>query len=317
MRTLQNQSTNVPSCIVALALCIFMFCQGCTNAPKQVFFSTPEDALDELVRAARNNDRARLAEIFGPAAEQMLDSGDPIHDREGLENFVAAVDANYELTDQPNGSVTLHVGPNDFLFPIPIILGEHGWVFDTKTGADEIINRRVGRNETDAEQVCRAIVDAQQEYLLLDPDGDGILSYAQKFVSDPGRKNGLYWPAAPGEPDSPIGEFIASAASDGYNFTTGNPTGVPRPFHGYRYRVLTAQGPNATNGAMSYVIGDRMIAGFGVVAYPAEYGNSGVMTFITNQEGVVYQRDLGPQTAAVAGTMTAFDPGPGWKIATE
>lgn len=318
MRTQQNKSIGSRLPMGLAAILLLIVAQGCTTTPKQAFFTTPEDALDELVRAARGGDRARLDQIFGPDAGSLLDSGDPIADREAAENFIASIDDQYELRDMPNGSVHLLVGPNDFLFPIPIVLGEHGWVFDTKTGLDEVINRRVGRNEVDAVEVCKALVDAQREYLTLDSDGDGVLEYAQKLISDPGKKNGLYWPTGPGEPQSPIGELAAEAASEGYSRATTNPTPrLPRPYHGYRYRLLRAQGVNAEGGEIQYVIGDRMIAGFGIVAYPAEYRSSGVMTFITNQDGVVYERDLGPQTDSIAGTMMTFDPGPGWKRVSE
>jgi hypothetical protein len=212
--------------------------------------------------------------------------------------------------------MTLVVGSQDWPLPIPIVKNpDNGkWSFDTDAGKDEIVNRRIGRNELDVIEVCKAIVDAEQDYAHSDPDNDGVPEYAQKVISDPGKRNGLYWEAGPNEPQSPLGPLVANAVDEGYS-TSPNPSGEPRPYHGYCYHLLSSQGPNATGGAIDYVVNGRMIGGFGVIAYPADYGNSGIMSFIVNHEGIVYQKDLGEDTTRIAKAISAYDPGPGWQRA--
>jgi hypothetical protein len=196
--------------------------------------------------------------------------------------------------------------------PIPLVKDDtsNKWKFDTDAGKDELISRRIGRNELDVIQVCKAICDAQREYAQRDPNNDGIPEYATKFISDPGTKNGLYWETAEGERPSPLGAFAADAAEEGYS--TRPSDGQPRPYHGYYYRILTAQGPNAPGGAMDYYVNGKLIGGFAVVAWPADYASSGLTTFITNYTGEVYQQDLGDDTDKIARAMTTYDPGPGW-----
>jgi hypothetical protein len=199
---------------------------------------------------------------------------------------------------------------------VPIVKSGNGYVFDTESGKEEILNRRIGRNELDAQQVCLAIVDAQREYVRLRPMGGDLPEYARKVASDPGTRNGLYWFTGETEPPSPLGPLVAQAAAQGYggrsNDTSSAPPKSSRPYHGYRYRLLTAQGPNAPGGAADYLVNGHLVGGFAVVAYPAQYGNSGIMTFITSHDGVLYQRDFGDDTQQVAEHMTTFDPGPGW-----
>jgi len=208
--------------------------------------------------------------------------------------------------------MTLVVGKADWPLPIPIIQSGGVWLFDTKAGKEEILNRRIGRNELSAIQTCLAVLDAQREYASLDRNADGLRDYAAKFISDPGKKNGLFWPTAQNEAPSPLGPLAAAAAEEGYR--RGDPADAsPRPYHGYYFRILTAQGPNAPGGAMNYLVGAKLIGGFAIVAWPADYDNSGIMTFIMNHAGIVYQRDLGDDTAKIAATMSAYDPGPEWK----
>ena len=200
--------------------------------------------------------------------------------------------------------------------PVPIVSSKNGYIFDSETGRDEILNRRIGRNELDAEQVCLAIADAQREYVARNPTSSDLPEYARKLVSDSGKKDGLYWPTDEGEPASPMGPLVASAAVEGYGAKSAT-SGGPRAYHGYRYRLLTRQGAHAKGGAIDYEVNGKLIGGFAVVAYPAQYGNSGIMTFITNHDGVVYQRDLGPDTQRLAEAMTEFDPGPEWTRSTD
>jgi hypothetical protein len=210
----------------------------------------------------------------------------------------------------PRGNAMMvHVGQDDWPFPIPLVHDRSGWRFDTRQGRQEILARRIGRNETNAVQTCLAYVDAQREYYAEDRNRDGILEYAQKFDSTPGKRDGLYWETSSGDPPSPLGPLVVSAYAAGYRRAKG---GGPTPYHGYLYRILTAQGPNAADGAYDYVVRGHMIAGFGLVAFPAAYGASGVMTLIVNQDGVVYQKDLGPTTRTVATAMRTFDPDPTW-----
>jgi len=225
-------------------------------------------------------------------------------------------DDKHELVEgsEPDAPYTLLVGESSWPFPIPVVKGKSGWYFDTAEGKDEILNRRIGRNELSAIQVCLAIVDAQREYARRDPAGTGLPVYAEKFNSDPGTRNGLYWPAKEGEEKSPLGELVAKASEEGYK-SARNESGEQVPYHGYHYRILTSQGQSAPGGARDYIVEGKLIGGFGVVAWPDQYGNSGIMTFITNQDGVVYQKDLGPSTPKLAESMAAFDPGEGWKKA--
>ena len=202
------------------------------------------------------------------------------------------------------------VGKQEWPFPIPVVKKGQSWVFDTDKGKEEILNRRIGENELNTIQVMLAVVDAQREYAMKDRDKNELLEYAQKFVSDPGKKNGLYWEAKAGEAESPLGPIMAQARSEGYR---GKPASTPPPYHGYRYRILTAQGKDAPGGAYSYLVKGKMIGGFAVVAYPAEYGNSGVMTFIVNHDGKVFQKNLGKNTAGIASAMKEYNPDSTWQ----
>lgn len=297
---------------LGLVLCIV---QGCaSSSASQQTFTSPESASDALVAALRQNDKDRLRAIFGPEGEEMIASGDDVADQNNIEKFLQAYDERHELLFSPQGDVTLEVGNSNWPFPIPIVESGGGhWQFDTAAGADEILNRRIGRNELDTIQTCLAIVDAQRDYVAMDISGEGVRQYARKFISDPGFRNGLYWPTPEGEPPSPLGPLVGEATDEGYSLT-GSTTGERPSFHGYHYRLLTAQGPNAPGGARDYLSGGNLTGGFAVVAWPSTYGNSGIMAFIVNANGIVYQRDLGPNTDTIAAAMSQFDPGPEWSM---
>jgi hypothetical protein len=280
---------------------------------KQKSFQSPEEAVKALFEALRAADMKELSAIFGPAGKEIISSGDEVADKAARERFVKAYEAMNKLEKETDKKVTLVVGNHDWPFPVPIVKKGETWIFDTAAGKEELLNRRIGRNELNTIQTCLAYVDAQREYALKDRDSDKLLEYAQKFRSTPGKKDGLYWQAKEGEEQSPLGDLVAKAVKEGYG--SKKPGQGPQPYHGYYYRILKAQGKNARGGAYDYVVGGSMIGGFALVAYPAEYGSSGVMTFIVNHDGVVYQKDLGNETAKIASAMTKFDPDKTWKKA--
>jgi hypothetical protein len=279
-----------------------------TVAWAQESFKTPEEGFNALVNAAKAEDPPGIVEVLGPAGVDIVSSGDPVADNASLKRFLDAYGAKHEITMQGDRKALLILGPEDFPFPIPLILKGDRWRFDTEAGRQEILFRRVGRNELDAIQTALAYVDAQNEYADKNPGGAGVGTYAQRIVSRPGKKDGLYWPSGDGGEESPLGALVAEATGAGYRVGAGR-----APFHGYYYHILTGQGPEAPGGELSYVVNGKMIGGFGLVAYPAEYGNSGVMTFIVNHDGSVFQKDLGPNTTELAKRMTLFNPDRSWK----
>ncbi len=283
---------------------------GCSTAPAT--YATPEAAVDSLITAVRAGDQEQLHKILGSDADRLLNSGDEVADRNGRADFLKAYDEKHKLTADGDDSRTLEVGNTDWPTPVPIVKGEHGWYFDTEAGMDEMLSRRIGRNELFAIQVCLTIIDAEKEYAAADDNGDGWREYARRFNSEPGKKNGLYWPTNPGEPESPLGPLVGEATAAGYG-DKGNTSDTSRPFHGYRFRILTSQGDDAPGGALDFVDHGHMIGGFGVIAWPVEYGNSGLKTFIASHHGVVYQNDLGDNTDSAARAITAFNPGAGWE----
>jgi hypothetical protein len=299
--------------LVALVISITMtfWLAGVSHAVlKQKTFSSPEEAVKTAVTAARNNDDKEIMSIFGPSAKDLIFSGDAVADKQRREQFLKSYDEKNSLVAEKDGMV-LVIGKNDWPFPIPLVKKGEVWFFDTDKGREEILNRRIGENELSTIQTVLAIVDAQREYAMKDIDGDGIPEYAQKFMSDAGKKNGLYWEAKEGEEPSPLGPAVAQAKKGGY---AGKKSGdKPSPFHGYYYRILKAQGKNAAGGAYDYFVKGKMIGGFAVVAYPAKYGNSGVKTFMVNQQGIVYEKDLGKSTEKIAQAMDTFDPDKSWK----
>lgn len=273
-------------------------------------FASLDEATQAFVTALRAGDRKALIGILGSEGRTLLWSGDPVSDRQSREMFLTAYDAGHKVVTSGKTAV-LQIGTDDWPFPIPIVHDGQRWRFDVRRGREEILARRIGRNELFTIQTCLAYVDAQREYYAEDRNGDGILEYAQKFPSTPGKHDGLYWPTQPGEPQSPLGDLVVRAQAEGYRRAKSGPT----PYHGYVYRILTAQGPAARDGAYEYVTRGHMIAGFALVAFPAQYGASGVMTFIVNHDGVVYQKDLGPRTRATAVAMRAFNPDDTWSKA--
>lgn len=275
-----------------------------TPANAQQSFGSPGDAASALASAVKSGTKSEILKVLGADGENIIDSGDAVADSAAREKFFAAYDAKHAV--KVDGSkASLIIGADDFPFPIPLIRGKTGWEFDTAEGRREILYRRIGRNELDTIQTCLAFVDAEDEYANGD-HGAGVGTYAQRIVSSPGKKDGLYWPSE--NKDSPLGELAAEASEEGYKAS-----GEPQPYHGYYYRILTRQGESAPGGAMSYVVKGKMIGGFALVAFPANYGNSGVMTFIVNHTGTVYQKDLGKNTEAIARAMTSYDPGKTWK----
>jgi hypothetical protein len=262
------------------------------------------------VEAVRLDDQSALLAILGPGGSKLVTSGDPVADKQSRERFIAAYDEANRLVIEIDTKATLVIGKDEWPMPIPLVKSNDGWRFDTRQGEKEILARRIGRNELSAIQVCLAIVDAQREFVAMDRNKDGILEYAQKFVSSPGKHDGLFWQNEAEEPLSPLGPLLVAATSEGYAPSASEPLA---PYHGYFYKILTRQGKNAPGGAYDYLVKGKLIGGFAVVAYPARYGASGIMTFIVNQDGVVYQKDLGKHTAAMASKMTEFNPDPSWK----
>ncbi len=277
------------------------------GAGAQQLFQTPDAAVSALAAAAASGDVRAIMRVLGPEGAEIASSGDPVADGATRKRFAEAYEAKHQVVLDGDNKATLVVGQQDWPFPIPLVLKNEAWRFDTTAGREEILFRRIGRNELSAIQTCLAYVDAQQEYAEKDRSGTGM-AYAQRIVSRPGKKDGLYWPPQAGEDESPVGEFIARAAAEGYRAGQG-----PNPFHGYYYKILTRQGPKAPGGAMDYIVRGNMIGGFALVAYPAEYENSGVMTFLVNQDGIVFEKDLGRNTARTAAGMTAFNPDSTWR----
>jgi len=296
------------SCAFVLILVVMFQGTAMAAQAKQKTFETPEAAVGALVQALRDNSEKELLALLGPGSAALISSGDEVEDREQSAKFIMHYDEKNRLENAGDKKIILHVGNNDWPFPIPIVKIGNNWRFDTKLGKEEILNRRIGRNELATIQTCLAIVDAQREYATMDREGDGLLKYAQKFWSDKGKKNGLYWESAPGETPSPLGPLVAKAQGKGYKKEE-----KPAPYNGYFFRMLTAQGKDARGGAYSYLVKDKMVGGFALVAYPASYGASGVKTFIVNHEGVVYEKDLGSKTTERAKSMKAFNPDKTWE----
>jgi len=279
-----------------------------TPAQAQQSFNSSDDAANALVAAVKSGNKQDVLKVLGADGEDIIDSGDDVADADARAKFLSAYDARHSLKVEGKRAI-LVVGADDFPFPIPLVHTKAGWEFDTAEGRQEILYRRIGRNELDAIQTCLAFVDAQDEYAQKDR-GDGAGVYAQRIVSSPGKKDGLYWPSDSN--DSPLGELAAEASAEGYKAGS-----EPRPYRGYYYRILTQQGASAPGGAMSYIVKGKMIGGFALIAYPAEYGNSGVMSFMVSHAGAVYQRDLGQDTAVRVKGVTSFDPDKTWKKVEE
>jgi hypothetical protein len=295
--------------LATLTAAMLVFAMG-SVASAQQSFKTAEEAADALVTAARSGDRKGLLTVLGRGGADIVSSGDPVDDAATRERFVAAYDAKHQIAMEGDNKAVMVIGQEDFPFPVPLVRKDGAWRFDTAAGREEILLRRIGRNELAAIQAALAFVDAQHEYAEKGIGGPGV--HARRIVSQPGQKDGLYWPAQSGEDESPLGELAAAAAASGYRGGQRR-----RPYHGYFYKILTRQGPNAPGGTLDYVVRGKMIGGFALVAHPAEYGVSGIMTFIVNHEGIVYQKDLGRDTGRIAIRMTAFDPDKTWQRVTD
>ncbi len=277
----------------------------------QMRFSTPQAAVEALISAVRTQDKPALLAIFGKDGEQIISSGDAVADAEAAKAFAAAYAQGHALEAQKNGAEILTIGKNDWPFPIPLEKANGAWQFNAKAGLEQLLDRRIGRDELLTIQTLLAAADAEQDYFNRVERGTGTGVYADRLASTPGEENGLYWPAAPGEPASPLAPLVETAQAEGYPGAVRQ-GGGQEPYHGYYYGFLKGQGPEAPGGARSYMQDGRLTGGFGIVAWPARYGNSGIMTFIINQNGVVFQKDLGPGTAKLAGDMSLFNPTASW-----
>lgn len=278
-----------------------------TQADAQQAFHDPQEAVAALVKAAKVDGSKAVLDVLGPSGVDIVSSGDPVADTDARRAFLEALDKGYRVDMEKEDRAVLLIGTEQWPFPIPMVRDKGSWRFDTAAGRDEILYRRIGRNELSAIQTCLAYVDAQNEFADLSRTETGVATYAQRIVSRLGKKDGLYWPAELGG-NSPLGALAARATAEGYKAT-----GAQTPYHGYYYRILTRQGTNADGGAYDYVVDGKMIGGFALVAYPAEYENSGVMTFVVNHEGLVFQKDLGPRTIAIASRMAIFNPDKSWQ----
>ena len=275
-------------------------------------FATPDEAAKALLDAARSDDGNKLIALFGSRHADLLSSGDEVEDKNNRAEFATLAQEKMSVETIGESRAAVHVGNTDWPFPIPLVKNGESWQFDAAQGREEILNRRIGRDELRTLDVIRGYMEAQFDYASADRDGDGVSEYAQKLRSEPGKFDGLFWETEPGQPRSPLGPLVAEARAGGYKI--GGAAEKPAPYHGYYYRILTRQGGAAPGGKYDYIINGNMIAGFGLVAFPAQHGASGVMTFIVNHQGKIHQKDLGPRTARVAAAMNEYNPGGGWEL---
>lgn len=279
--------------------------------PAAKVYPTALAAADALLVAGDQKDTAALFEVLGPGSKEVISSGDETMDRSNRETFILAARDKTTLYSLSPTTVFLMVGDDDWPFPVPIVKGEKGWTWDTAAGKAEVLSRRIGRDELSTIDICRAFVQAQREYALANPDTKRVGVYAQRLLSTEGKRDGLYWPAKDGEPASPMGPLVAKASLDGYTAVAGS--SGPRPFYGYCFKILRSQGKDAPGGAKDYVKDGHMTGGFALVAWPAEYGNSGIKTFLVNQTGIIFEKDLGPKTGEVAKAIETYNPDLTWK----
>ena len=284
-----------------------------TCNPQGQGFNSPQEAVAAIIDAVRELDPAKTLVILGADAEEIIFSGDKVAGQGGAADFVEKYDEKHHLEMVSSTSATLVIGKADWPFPIPVVKSGEKWFFDVAAGKEEILNRRIGENELDVIQVMLAYVEAQLEYASQDRDGDGVREFAQQLMSDEGKKNGLHWPVEEGEKLSPLGPLIAEVRGEGYDVNSGK----PQPYHGYYYKIFTRQGEKAPGGAYDYIVNGNMILGFGLIAYPARYSSSGIMTFAVNQEGVVYEVDLGEKTAEIVTKKIKYDLNKTWQKVSE
>ena len=294
---------------VLVVLCVLYPFGLHAQSANEKTFPSPGDATLALYKAAKAGDSDTLNAIFGSNAGKLLHTGDDVADKNALSKFVSNYDQMHRVVIEPDQTATLYVGADNWPTPIPLVKNPGGsWYFDTDNGMKEILYRRIGRNENDAIEVLHALIDAQKEYASTTHDDEKVKQYASKLFSDEGKHNGLYWKTSDNEPPSPVGPLLADAAGEGYTRKDGQ----PKAFHGYIYRMLTRQGAAAKGGARDYMVNGKLTRGVAFIAYPAEYRNSGVMTFIVNQDDIVYQQDLGTDTAKLAAALSEFDPDESW-----
>jgi hypothetical protein len=305
-----QRHTRLIKAVMAILLTL-LTAMAIAQEPGQETFATPQDAGKALYEAVKSGDKPAMEAVLGQSAASIISSGDEVQDNSNREFFTKRYEQMNRWAKEVNGSQILYIGAENWPFPIPLKNNVGQWYFYTKAGVQEILFRRIGKNELAAIRVCSVLADAQQDYFEGTHDGDTVHQYAQKFNSDEGKQNGLYWKVAEGQPESPVGPLVAYATGEGY----GGKHDTPQPFHGYYYHILTGQGATAQGGAKSYIVDGKMTGGFAFVAYPAEYRNSGVMTFLVDATGVVYQKDLGPKTAEIASTMKAYSPDKTWVVA--
>jgi hypothetical protein len=301
---MKHHHAAVPAALTLVAV-LALGLVACARQTEHAGFASAEDAVAALIEAGRKGDGARLRELFGPGSESIVSSGDEVADRAAREQFLARYDEQHTLIHDGDDRVVLQVGNDAWPMPVPVVRRDGQWFFDGAEGVDEIVYRRIGSNELGAIAVSRGYVDAQHEYAAADHDGEGAGVFAHKLVSDAGTQNGLYWEAVEGEAESPVGPFIAAAAAEGYKSAAGT-------YHGYRYRPLFRQTDNANGGALDYFDSGVLRNGFALIAWPADHGASGVMTFIVNHDGVVFQKDLGDGTDAAVAAIDAYDPDSSW-----
>jgi Protein of unknown function (DUF2950) len=298
----------VRTCLRATLSALLLVSTSTLAAAAKVY-PDPTAATDAFVTAARSGDVKAVLAVLGDRSKAFLVSGDPVSDRAALARFVELYDHSHELSSPDETTRTLAIGDDAWPFPIPVVKGKTGWSFDTAAGEKEILSRRVGQNELDVIQVCIGYVEAQRDYLTRNPDGASVPHYADRLLSSPGKRDGLYWQSGPGEPESPMGPAVSGAIRQGYTLKRG----ANAPYHGYHFRLLTAQGPHAEGGALDYREGGKLTRGFALVAWPESYGKTGVMSFLVNQSGVVLEKDLGKKTTSIASGVKRFDPDSGWK----
>ncbi|MGH7802137.1 MAG: DUF2950 domain-containing protein [Thermodesulfobacteriota bacterium] len=300
--------------IVVIMMAFAIYTHANAADIKQKSYASPEDAVKALIDAVKANNNQELLAIFGPEGKDIISSGDEVADKNTREKFLSDYEEKNKLEKETPDKVVLDIGSEDWPFPIPIVKKGKTWVFDTKAGKEEIINRRIGRNELDTIQTMHGYVDAQREYVSKDRDGNGDIEFAQKIISSEGKHDGLYWESKEGEEDSPIGPQIAEATVVGYTVKkkTEGSESTSAPYHGYFFKIIKEQGKNAPGGRYDYVVNGKMILGYALLAYPASYGSSGIMTFIINQDDVVYQKDLGKSTAKIVESITRYNPDKTW-----
>lgn len=302
IQTVHQFARSIAACFAFVALLVTI--GGCRSVQQQSF-ATEQDAVAALASALRPQvNKDRLLEVLGPDIEDALPSGDQVADSVAIEEFLEKYDEGHRIVDGPNNTRIIEVGEDNWPFSFPLIQSDGKFKFDSAAGLEELDNRRIGANELDTIQTCLAVVDAQREYAIMDPDRNGLNDYAAKFISDKGTRNGLFWPPVDGEPLSPLGELIGRAAAQGYERGSG-------VYHGYRYKMLFAQGPGAPDGSFDYKVRGYLLGGFAMIAWPAEYDRSGIKSFMTNHDGVVYEKDLGENTNANIDAINTFDP-TGW-----